>query len=327
MSTEKLDLTQAVKPKSADVGAEFARLEQLTRDLNKARHPAIAVPEGVKVASEGEYSAPSGADGATTTLADPIFGSPIPKAAGQVVQQSTAEAQPQPIQQVAQQSIPQSPLAPSSTDLSRLFFTGQSGAGKTHLVGSLGATEFTIQQPILDLLAEYFPGQQEHLGDFVNLVLMWGSGYVSDKVPITATRLMFADFARQKFGDDFGKPGFWTRKLLDRALEHVGPAVVSTVTDEVTFNALKEAGFVHVHVMASNPTIQARARRKGANNSLAIGLDNQVLKAISAQRDGAKLKVVWNDTATPPISSRLYDIGGFLAWVKANPGQTAVLGE
>jgi len=311
--------------RAADLGPEFARLEQLTNDLNRAKHPAIAVPAGAQVAKPGEYSAPSGADGATTTLDDPVFGSPIPKSNGAVVQQVSAPAteQPAPAPQPMQMVAP-----PANNNLSRLFFTGQSGAGKSYLVGLLGAAEFTIQQPILGLLAEFFPGQQEHLGDFVNLVLMWGSGYVSDKVPITATRILFADFARQKFGTDFGKPGFWTRRLLDAALTSDRQSVITTVTDEGTFNALKEAGMVHYHIMASNPTIQKRAHRKGANNSLATALDNQVMKAISMQRDGQKLKVIWCDQSTPPLSGRLYDVGGFLADAKgALPTAGSIAGE
>lgn len=325
MSTEKLDLTPTAKPKNADVGAEFARLEQLTRDLNKARHPSIAVPDGVKVASDGEYSAPSGADGATTTLADPIFGSPIPKTQS-VVQQAIAEPQAQP-QPVAPPPPP--PPQPQSIDLSRIFFTGRSGVGKTHLAGLLGAAEFCIQDPILRMLSEEFAELKGNYPyDFINLVILWGEGVITDKVPITATRILFSREAKRLWGSEFGTSGFWTRRLLDAALEHDGQSVVTTVTDEKQFTALKEAGLVHFHVMCSNPSLQQRQRRKGANDALANTLDNQVMKALSMQREGPKIRAIWCDSTAPPLSSRLYDIGGFLAEAKgAAPSTGSVAGE
>lgn len=319
-------LTQTVKPKAADLGPEFARLEQITRDLNKAKHPAIAVPEGVKVASEGEYSAPSGADGATTTLADPIFGAAIPKGGGIVTESTVVAATPPPPQPIQQAPAP---VATTDSSLGRIFFTGRSGVGKTHLAGLLGAAEFCIQDPILRMLSEEFPSLSgPYPMDFVNLVIMWGEGVVSDKVPVSATRVLFNQIARAKWGSDFGTPGFWTRRLLDAALAHEGQSVVTTVTDEKQVTALKEAGFTHYHVMCANPTLLQRKRRSGANDNLANALDAQVIKALSMQRDGAKLKVIWCDTVAPAPSGRLFDIGGFLALAKgASPNSGPVAGE
>lgn len=320
-----------IAPKPAALGPEFVKLQAITDALNKARAD-LAVPAGAKVNVGGEYSAPSGIDGATTTLEDPIFGSPIPKAAGQVVQKSevteaTAASSPAgAIQQVAAQQP--APVA-EPVNLSRIFFTGRSGAGKSYLAGLLGAAEFCIQDPILRMLSEEFGDglKGQYPADFVNLVIMWGEGFVSDKVPITATRFLFSSKARNLFGEDFGKPGFWTRRMLDAALEHDGQSVITTVTEEKQATALKEAGFTHYHIMCSNPTLQQRAKRKGANDNLANALDAQVLKAISMQRDGAKLKAIWCDTVAPTLSARLYDIGGFLAEARGATNSVRVAGE
>lgn len=318
-------LAPTVKAKPVDIGPEFARLEQITRDLNKAKHPAIAVPEGA-VVNRGEYSAPSGADGATTTMTDPIFGSPIPKSTpGDVVRETNAASvisaplAPQPV------ANPPAQVATPSLDLRRVFFTGRSGVGKSWLAQQMGAMEFCIQDPITAMLTEQF----ESIGntmpmDLLNLILAWGEGAVNDKVPLTATRLLFQQFARNQFGEDFGRTGFWARRLIDNASAVEGQSVITTVTDSGLFTALKEAGFQHFHLMASNATIGNRNRRKNANDQLATHLDNQIIKAISASgAAGEKLKAVWCDTASPPISPRLFDIGSFLALAKQS--QSAVV--
>lgn len=316
-------LKPTVAPKPADLSPEFARLEQLTRDLNKAKHPAIAVPEGAKV-NQGEYSAPSGADGATTTLTDPIFGAVTQQ--GAVVTESVAPV----AVAVAAGPVPLPPPPPSvpSLDLRRVFFTGRSGAGKSWLAQQMGAAEFKIQDPILRLLSEQFESLGQNApADIINLIIAWGEGAVSTATPLTVTRMLFMPFAKQYFGESFGTRGFWVRKLIDESLSCDQQTVITTVTDQSVFTALKEAGFTHVHVMCSNPTLQTRSQRKGANNTLADHLDNQVLKAISVERAGEKLKVVWNDDKAAPISARLYDVGSFLAIAKQSGSGSAVLGE
>lgn len=322
-------LKPTVAAKPVDIGPEFARLEQLTRDLNKAKHPAIAVPPNVQVMKEGDYSAPSGADGATTTLADPIFGSPIPKSPGDVVKENlapvvgnvtqltTAPATPA-VEQIQPSQPPPPPVA-AALDLRRVFFTGRSGVGKSWLAAQAGFMEFCIQDPILRVLSDQF----ENLGasmpvELINLLIAWGEGSITTATPLTVTRLMFMPYAKQAFGEDFGRPGFWAKRLIDEALSCDQPTAITTVTDEKLFTALKEAGFTHVHVMCSNTSLQSRQKRKGANDALATHLDNQVLKALSMARQGDKLKVVWNDVTTAPPSARLYDIGGFLAETKQN---------
>jgi hypothetical protein len=325
---EQIDLKPTVPIKPVDLGPQFVKLQAITDALNRARAD-LAVPPGAKPNANGEYSAESGMDGATTTLEDPIFGSPIPNAPGRVVEKApesaAASAPTGSIQQAVQQPVATTPVA---ANLSRIFFTGRSGVGKTHLAGLLGAAEFCIQDPILKMLSEEFAELKgTYPADFINLVIMWGEGFVSDKVPITATRFLFNKVARERFGSGFGTSGFWTRIMTLAAMENEGQSVVTTVTDEKQAAALKEAGFTHYHIMCSNPTLTTRKRRQGANDTMATALDNQVLKAISMQRDGPKLKAIWCDTAAPTISGRLYDIGGFLAEAKGAQPVNNVLGE
>lgn len=324
-------LVPTVAPKPVDLGPEFARLEQLTRDLNKAKHPAIAVPEGVKV-NNGEYSADSGADGATTTLNDPIFGSTIPKSGGKTVKETLVLPQSASAPSGASSAVeltppavvePPIPAAPT-VSLHRVFFTGRSGVGKSWLAHQMGALEFCIQDPITAVLTEQFGEIKSVPMDLVNLIIQWGEGVITKDIPLTATRLLFQSFAKAQFGEDFGKTGFWARRLIDSALAADGPVAITTVTDAAIFNALKDAGFQHFHVMASNTTVNNRSRRATANNKLAEHLDNQIIKALSLEKNGEKLKAVWCDNVVAPMSNRLFDVGGFLAMARQSSSVSAL---
>jgi hypothetical protein len=104
---------------------------------------------------------------------------------------------------------------------------------------------------------------------------------------------------------DFGTPGFWARWVLEyipSSADNAPQLVVVGLRTTAEFKALQEAGFKHFHVMATPGTAQRRTPKEynGTLSQLSQALDNDTHRKISAQRQGQRLNVVWNDDAVSP---------------------------
>jgi hypothetical protein len=113
--------------------------------------------------------------------------------------------------------------------------------------------------------------------------------------------LFFLGLVRKTF-PDFGTPGNWARIILENLPASDDQLVVVGIRTTVEFKALQEAGFKHFHVMATPGTTQRRTPKEynGALSQLAQALDNDTHRKISAQRQGQRLNVVWNDDSASP---------------------------
>jgi hypothetical protein len=101
----------------------------------------------------------------------------------------------------------------------------------------------------------------------------------------------------------FASPGFWAQCVLDATPDNTeDQLIVVGVRTSVEFKALQAAGFKHFHVMATPGTAQRRTPTgyNGELSALSQALDSSTHKQISAQRNGQRLNVVWNDDSNPP---------------------------
>lgn len=240
----------------------------------------------------GEYSGPSG-PGGTTQFADPIPEAPAPVPI------------PTPVPAPAAQSAPL-----------RLVFTGKPGVGRRWLAQQLGAQVVDLFDGFRDLAKTCFDTDEGVPDVFYQAVQAWGDGLVSDKWPLIPTRALFVDLARRKFEANFGTSGFWLGRALGLAQQASGQAIVIGVTSEEQFKRLTGAGFVHFHVLCSNATYATRTKRPGEDVTFANALDNNVMQQISRQRNGERLRCIWNDNQPPP-SGRFFDLGAALQRLRA----------
>lgn len=268
-----------------------------------------------------EYSAPSDASqGLMTINPDPVLdtagaptappisvaqrGKPLPGTAPLTQQQpSFTTLGALPSQQGQEGLPPAQPLdvlgaGSAAASNIKLVFTGVTGAGKSFIAQQLGLTELQIQDDITELYRNYFPGQTPPL-DFVNTLVVWGEGIVDPKTPVTPARLIFIDFMRSMYSD-FGTRGFWQSRLLLRANQATNGVAVTTCTSQDLLNELKAAGFSHFHIACSNNSLAARKRRPGANDALAAGFTNLILKEVSMRPQGSALPLVWDDNVPAP---------------------------
>jgi hypothetical protein len=302
--------------------SEFDRLKSM---LEVTGTPGMAAPK------PGEYSGSAASDGATMMDEDPTLTSPAPA--------------PKPPVTVAQRGgktpvgapAPQVPALAAGFDVAgegvlpavptpsaaRLVFTGVSGSGKSQLAQQLGLKELQLQDDITALYQEYFPGQQPAI-DFINSLLVWGEGVVDAKAPVTPARLLFVDFMRQR-NPAFGTRGYWQQALLARASAVSGGSVITTCTSQELLTELKQAGFMHIHVTCSNQTLGQRKKRAGANDALASGLNQQIIRELSMRPQGGGLPCVWNDTVPAP-SPRLLTFETLRNTIQAEQ-QSIITGE
>lgn len=225
----------------------------------------------------------------------------------------------------------------------KIFFTGRLAVGKDYCATAAGYPIFGFADPIYALANFFFgtsvnaaggkddPGMRE----FLQTVGQWGRGEVNDKYPYGPTRAIFGVMLRSLAAanalpagvnwEAFGKsPDFWIESLLARTAETTRAAITNCRFSN-EFTRLKAAGFTHFHVICSPSTWAKRlaAKRltvdaaavKDISEQLAKQLDAQVVKTLSEQRVGSKLRVIWNDTVPSP-SARLYTLDEFLSSVK-----------
>lgn len=250
---------------------------------------------------------------------------------------------PSPVQEVA-------PILPSASRLPnpvaplgrRIFFTGRMCAGKDFVANKIGADIFGFADPIYSL-AEYLlnikvtanenkdaPGVRK----FLQQVGQWGRSEATEQYPHTAERAMFSLMVRSLAnqnclgpGVDWGMFGLtadlWIDGLLKRAdAVNSNRIVVTNCRFPNEYRRLSEANFEHWHIVCSPQSWLSRLAEKkldakspevsDMSEKLAADLNADLLKKLSAQKQGNKLRVVWSDT-TPPPSSRIYTLDEFKA--------------
>ena len=284
------------------------------------------MPQTTPLIPDKDYSGPSRPDGATIFSNDPLFISPAPpakdaKGASIPSPDSNTGLAPAPARVNAAPAGVVAPVAgfPVVTDYRKLFFTGRTGVGKDWLAAQVKAQVLDSSAPLVAAARAMFPQatKPEHFAGLFPTIYAWGDGIISKDTPLTPARWLFCRMAAEQW-PGFGSPGFWMHLLLETANAIDGRVAVTNVTTGAAFTALKEAGFAHFHVMTSPAVYMQRAKRPGANDAMATALDNDAIKKVSAQRDGAKLPVIWNSPEAPP-STRLWTVAEFLAAMNAAP--------
>jgi hypothetical protein len=107
---------------------------------------------------------------------------------------------------------------------------------------------------------------------------------------------------RAVLGDDYGTPLFW----VESALTSIGEShtdiitVVRGVDSAAEYKTVTGQGFTPYHVMCSN---DKRDRFGIKASDFVQSLNNSVIKQVSAQRDGPRLRVFWMDQGAKPAAA------------------------
>lgn len=301
-----------------NLGLENAALNSLIKDLNNPNLTGAVVPNG-----EETHVVPT-----SSPLAAPVVELPPP-----VDPPATAAA-----------------VAPRSRN--RLCFTGRLAVGKDWCATQAGATIFGFADPLYYLAKFFFhidvaaeknkdlPGMRA----FLQMIGQWGRAEVNEQYPLTPVRAIFISAIRslahagavsgyEVEWPTFGaNPDIWLNACVQRVAGYEGRAAITNVRFENEFKRLKSEGWTHWHVMTDKKTWADRLKEKGlttdspavkdASERLADGIDRDVIKKISAQKIGPKLRVIWN-SAAPPISPRIFTVAEFLQKVAADDAPPA----
>lgn len=228
----------------------------------------------------------------------------------------------------------------------KIFFTGRLCAGKDFTAAYIGANVFGFADPIY-ALTEYLhnvkvtatqgkdlPGIRQ----FLQTVGQWGRNEVNTKYPLNAERAMFCMMIRSlashnclmseglHLGVDWGMfgltPDLWIDGLLKRV--EVAPEgqriAVTNCRFANEYKRLVAAGWQHWHIIcspqqwlarlailnldANSPTVSDMSER------LAIDLNADLTRKLSANKNGNKMRVVWSDPSSSP-SNRIYSLAEF----------------
>lgn len=199
-------------------------------------------------------------------------------------------------------TISASASALQASPVSKIFFTGRSGVGKSFLVGLVGARVLEFQMPLGLVWTGPVPS-----ADVVARLIAWANGVFNPTYPNNTERVAFVQLARMLFDlPEFGRENFLVKHLISEAA-HVDSGIVA-VTDVQTaaeFKLLQEAGFRHFHVSASQTTMASRNKRQ-RDEALAAHLDGQASGLMQREPQGDKKPVVWSDPITASPCARFY---------------------
>jgi len=215
------------------------------------------------------------------------------------------------------------PVPPTVAPSQRLLLTGR---GLSEVAKAIGAQEFAISAPIIALARHFFPnldGKTAGAENFLSTIKAFGSAEFSANYPASPARATFVvmvrTLGRQKLlpmsdvinWDRFGfDEGFWIDSALAQAVANGSArSVITGIASEYEYKFFVANGFQHWHVTARTG-IKSGSGGPAADK-LNTTLDNDVTKKISQQREGKKLRVIWNDT-TNPISNRLWLLSEFV---------------
>lgn len=196
--------------------------------------------------------------------------------------------------------------ASSAAPLTKVFLTGRAG-GPEEVSVQVVALRISMRSLVESQMNKLFGSPTSPV--VVNEFRAWASGVVSSAYPMTLTRILLESLIRKQV-PNFGQPDYWLKSVISQAqaANDAGrPVIVTGVEDVPTFKLMQQAGFTHFHVMLSNMTAM---NKQLVPNQLSDALDNDVVKKISADRQGSKLRVIWNDTQ-PCISGRFYSVQDF----------------
>lgn len=308
-------LPKGFSPKGA--AAEAKALEMTIREMNNpALTGAVVPPEEVaniqqilKTANvlEPAPSALQDSRGATLPPSDPALQMPAP----------TPDSAPTPRQ--------------ISGPRTKILLTGRTGAGKSFVAAQTRAHVLEFDTPIRSFIRGVLGANADGpaADPLVDALLAWGDGVVSAAYPLTPTRLLFVQKAKEEH-PTFGQPGFWRQSFLDRVAQTLAQTaeqvIITGVKTSEDFHALVAAGFVHYHVVCSSNTYVNRPKRKNINDGLAAALDQDVTKKISQNRQGDKLRCIWSDVVAPP-SSRVLTVAEWLQEIAILAAATQIASE
>jgi len=255
---------------------------------------------------------------------------------GLVQQERPVQQPPEPVyQQPAAATLPQQAAPPF------IFFTGRLGIGKDYCAAAAGYNIVGFADPMYALANHFFgtsvsategkdaPGMRT----FLQTVGQWGRGDVNAEYPYTPLRAVFITMIRSlaaagalpdsKAWEKFGYQDFWVDRLIARTANSAGRLAVTNCRFENEFSRLKNNNWQHWHVIANPNTWTARLAAKkltpqsaecnNMSEALAKKLDANVVKLLSTERHGPKLRVIWNDPAVKCPSTRLHTLDEFLA--------------
>lgn len=266
------------------------------------------------------------------------IGSAIPDAR-QPDASAVAQPPPEPVK-AAPAPLPASKTAPVIVAGERIFFTGRLGVGKDY---NAAAAQYPVQgfaEPIYQLATHFFGVQVDAnngkdlpgMRVFLQAVGQYGRGEVSATYPYSPVRAMFLTMIRSMAeagvlpaGTDWKQFGtsdnFWVDALLGRTKDLQRFAITNCRFPN-EFDRLKKSGFSHFHCICSSKTWAERLAKKGltadspavkdVSEQMAAQLDAQVIKTLSQQKTGPKLRVIWSDQNVLPPSPRLLTVDEFV---------------
>lgn len=239
-------------------------------------------------------------------------------------------------------SAPNHIVARGPVNLAKIFYTGLIGAGKDYIAEQTGANIFGFADPIYHL-AEYFFGITVNsktgkdipgVRQFLQVAGAWGRAEVTEQYPLTPARACFVSMIRSlgeanrfdpKHEVDWSSYGrnkdIWLNATNARVEDFLAknPGVRVAITNvrfQNEYKKMQELGWSHIHIMCAPETrlkrVTVGAGSKDVSEQLAAFLNHDATRQISAQPQGAKLRVIWNDSVPAP-SPRLYTVPEFLA--------------
>lgn len=297
----------------ANLSNDQATLRALVGQLN-------AAPRGTEDApvDTTKYSGPTGIGNTT------------------IVTESIPDAQSQAAQAAANPKISSaSPALPAASSGSsnvssitpmpgqrsrRLVLTGRNIA---QLIPQLGATEFSIDRAARQIAKLLFPAATDGdhgVQNVIDTIFAWGTGELTQKFPASLERAMFQYWmhngnlsgAVNMDWTQYGRnAGFWTDSVVAQAKsfheENPDKLIVFTgIPDTTALRYFQALGFQHWHVTGA-PGLMSQS-------PFTSQLDNEVIRAVSSQRQGPKLRVIWVDPT--PCNPRLWSVAEFVNHMK-----------
>lgn len=328
------------KPNPNADSMELLSLRQTVEFMNNPEISGAQVPTEIK--SEIAHILTPPRNKAPATLEESLTGKKTVEAAipGATIDPSQKEKPQGTV--VVKSAAPMTPIKPLAN---KIFFTGKLSVGKDYLANLIQSKIFGFADPIYYLASYFFgvnvtatenkdlPGMRR----FLQIIGQWGRGTVNAEYPFDATRALFLREIRALYvsglvtgygveWEEFGKKdSLWLDACLRRVAAYDssgGRVSITNVRFENEYTRLIKEGWQSWHVIAGPDTWAQRLAKKGLNSfdpplsdiseKLSRQLDNQVVQTISQQRDGAKLRVVWNDPNMPAPSPRLHTIDEFV---------------
>lgn len=317
---KKIDLTPSLKRPMdpAAMSTDSATLRALVGQLNNPAITGAEVPEDEVAGQKTATSRPAPSAGSPTIPQDSI---------------PTAEEQQQQVTKApglagSPRDIQPSPTpgpfvtSPSPVKVKKLvLLTGRNADKVANAIRQ--AEKFRLYGPVSALAAYLFPGfdeKTEGAAQTLGEIIAWGNGEINEDYPVSTQRIVFIKMIRSLAGvlggavssainwATFGTGGFWVDACLNSIKDYTeknpnGQVFLLGIITKLEFEYFIAQGFSHWHVMSP---------RSPGGDDINSMLDNSVTRQISQQRDGAKLKCVWSEDRTPPVSSRLWSLADFV---------------